>query len=148
LLAILVATYRRDPSLAEDAYQSAFIRYIRILKQGPRSDVNYEAYFVAVAKHCLIDEIRKIRRFVPIDQLLDEELNSAQVGEMDKGQAGVDLLQAISLLGARCRFIVQSYYIEGMETAELAKRLNLHADSVYMALKRCRDQLRGIFAPK
>src|SRR6266478_5560934 len=73
LLAILVATYRTDPSLAEDAYHSAFIRYIGIFKQGPKPGVNYEGYFVAVAKHCLIDEIRRARRFVPFDQLLEDE---------------------------------------------------------------------------
>jgi RNA polymerase sigma factor (sigma-70 family) len=148
LLAILVAIYRRDPSPSEDAYHSAFIRYIKILKQGPKTGINYEAYFVAVAKHCLIDEIRKTSRFVPFDRLVDEELADAQFKELDKGQARLDLLQAISRLEARCRFILQSHYIEGMPTPELARRLKIHDDSVYMALKRCRDHLRQAFTTR
>jgi RNA polymerase sigma factor (sigma-70 family) len=148
LLSILVALYRTDPSLAEDAYQSAFIRYIQIFKQGQKPSIDYEGYFVAIAKNCLIDEIRRLRHFVPIDQLVEEELALVKFRAIHPDEARIDLLRAISMLDARCRFILQSYYIEEMETPKLAQHLNMATDSVHMALKRCRDRLRGVLGNK
>ena len=56
VMAILVSRYRKDPAFVEDAYQSAFIKYIEIFSRGKKDGVVYEAYFVAIAKNSLLDE--------------------------------------------------------------------------------------------
>jgi DNA-directed RNA polymerase specialized sigma24 family protein len=67
LLAVLASLSGRDPSLAEDACQAALLKFIGIFRDGPRPGINYKAYFLAIAKHSLIDEARHRQRHVPME---------------------------------------------------------------------------------
>src|SRR5690349_24424487 len=69
LMAILASRTSRDPSVCEEAYQNAFYRYILLFRRGQRPARNVEAYFVAIAVNCLMDELRKERGFLPIDDV-------------------------------------------------------------------------------
>jgi RNA polymerase sigma factor (sigma-70 family) len=145
LLAVLTAMYPRDPTLAEDAYQSAFIKFIKIFRKGPRSGIFYPAYFVAVAKNCLIDEIRRGGKHVPLDEVFDEHL---ALPEDERTEARVVILQALTKLDRRCEFILERYYIMEMDSRDLARQLGVTAESVHMAVKRCRDRLRAILSDR
>lgn len=138
LLAVLVAMCH-DPSLTEDAYHSALIKFIEIFRAGQRPGIDYAAYFVAIAKNCLIDELRSRQRHLPIDELFEVGIVPPQPDE-----AAIVILQAMMRLDRRCQFILESYYITQMSAVELAQHLGVRPNSVHMAIKRCRDKLRNI----
>lgn len=141
LMAILLSI---RPEFADDAYQSAFVRFILLFRSGRRPDVDYEAYFVAIAKNSLIDEIRRQQRFVPFDRVFDEELPDSG-DEMAQAELRVVLLQALTQLDTRCRFLIESFYIRGSSSGELAEHIGVAADSIYVLIQRCRDRLRKIW---
>jgi len=143
LLAVLVSTYRGDPSLAEDAYQEAFIKYIQIFRTGFKPK-NYEAYFVAIAKHCLVDELRRLRHYIPLDEVFEADIAPTIHDEVRKAEARICYLQAMMQLDVRCRFVLERYLIEGMGADQIAKYLEIKSSSVHMIIKRCRDRLKKI----
>jgi len=147
LRAALAATYSHDPSILQDALQSAFIKYIEIFRKGHKSGKLQLGYFIVVAKNCLIDELRRRKGQVPIDELTDRELPILQREDMNEREDRMLLLQyAMTRLDARCQAILESYYIDETDAATLASWLGLARDSVHMAIKRCRDRLRSILS--
>jgi RNA polymerase sigma-70 factor (ECF subfamily) len=146
LTAALLATYTGDREIVRDALQSAFLKYINIFRKAENRDLSI-GYFVVVAKNCLIDELRRRKREIPIDEVAETELPSVQASSEDDRELRMTLLQyAMMQLDPRCRFVLESYYIDQIEAAKLAERLSVAPDSVHMVIKRCRDRLRQILA--
>jgi len=146
LTAALLATYTRDREIVWDALQSAFLKYINLFRKGENRDLAI-GYFVVVAKNCLIDELRRRKGEVPIDEVAETELPSVQASGEDEREARMTLLQyAMLQLDPRCQYVLESYYIDGMNSAKLAEWLSVAPDSVHMVIKRCRDRLRQILA--
>lgn len=144
VLASLARLAGDHPHLAEDAYQSAFVKYLSMFYEGSRVGIDYEAYFLAIAKNCLLDEFRTLGRTMQFDKEFAYELSALAAVSIPASEARVELLQAFGLLGQRCQFVLESYYIRGLPSEELARRLNIGHSSVHMAIKRCRDELKRI----
>src|SRR5467141_853700 len=68
-MATLISMYPTDPTLAQEAIDSAFSQYRAIFRSGPNHEnlSSYVAYFDALAKDCLISEIRRHNGDVRID---------------------------------------------------------------------------------
>jgi RNA polymerase sigma-70 factor (ECF subfamily) len=146
LTAALLATYTGDREIVRDALQSAFLKYINIFRKAETRDLAI-GYFVVVAKNCLIDELRHRKGEIPIDEVAETELPSVQASTEDDREARMTLLQyAMMQLDPRCQFVLESYYINAMKTADLAERLSIAPESVPMVTKRCRERLRQILA--
>jgi RNA polymerase sigma factor (sigma-70 family) len=146
LTAALLATYTGDREIVRDALQSAFLKYINIFRKAENRNLSI-GYFVVVAKNCLIDELRRHKGEIPIDEVAETELPSVQASSEDDREVRMTLLQyAMMQLDPRCRFVLESYYIDQIEAAKLAGRLSVAPDSVHMVIKRCRDRLRQILA--
>lgn len=142
VMAILVSLYRKDTAFVEDAYQSAFIKYIRIFENGRKDGVVYDAYFVAIAKNSLLDELRRKSKQVHLDEMFSP-LSSTPSSALNEQEAGIAFFQALSTLDRRCQFLIESFYVTGMSQEELAKRLKVQAQSVPMLLSRCREGLKS-----
>jgi len=146
LTAALLATYTGDREVVRDALQSAFLKYINIFRKVENRDLAL-GYFVVVAKNCLIDELRRRKGEVPIDEVAENELPFVQASSEDDREARMALLQyAMLQLDPRCQYVLESYYINEMNTAKLAERLSIAPESVPMVTKRCRERLRQILA--
>jgi RNA polymerase sigma factor (sigma-70 family) len=146
LTAALLATYTRDREIVRDALQSAFLKYINLFRKQENRALAI-GYFVVVAKNCLIDELRRRKGEVPIDEVAETELPFAQASGEDDREARMTLLQyAMLQLDPRCQYVLESYYIDEMNSAKLAEWLSVAPDSVHMVIKRCRDRLRQILA--
>ena len=146
LTAALLATYTGDREIVRDALQSAFLKYINIFRKVETRDLAL-GYFVVVAKNCLIDELRRRKGEVPIDEVAENELPFVQASSEDDREARMALLQyAMLQLDPRCQYVLESYYINEMNTAKLAERLSIAPESVPMVTKRCRERLRQILA--
>jgi RNA polymerase sigma factor (sigma-70 family) len=145
-IAILISIAPRESRLYEDAYQSAFVKFLEIFHAGRKAGVVYVAYFVAVAKNCLVDELRRESRHVPLDEVIDEEFGGMRVGvdEAHRREARLLLLQMMTRLSQRCQFMLERYYVAGSTAAELAQCIGIEEASIYMGLKRCREELRKL----
>jgi RNA polymerase sigma factor (sigma-70 family) len=117
------------------------MRFIVLFREGPRS-INYEAYFVAIAKNCLIDELRKVRGTVPFDDVF--EVVTPGVDPRARTEAKLELLLALEKLDARCRFAIQAHYIRGIPAVDLARHLGVEEESVHMVMRRCREALARV----
>lgn len=142
VMAILVSLYRKDPAFVEDAYQSAFIKYIEIFGKGKKPGVVYDAYFVAIAKNSLLDELRRNAKEVSLEEILALP-TSTRWSEPSEQEAGIAFFQALASLDRRCQFLIESFYVNGMSPEELAKRLKIQSQSVPVLLSRCREALRN-----
>jgi RNA polymerase sigma factor (sigma-70 family) len=126
--------------------QSAFLKYINFFRKAENRDLAI-GYFVVVAKNCLIDELRRRKGEVPIDEVAENELPFVQASSEDDREARMTLLQyAMLQLDPRCQYVLESYYINQMSTEKLAERLSVAPESVPMVTKRCRERLRQILA--
>ncbi len=148
LFVYLVKLSPYDVDLAEDALQNALLKYLSILKDKSSQRGLSLGYFVTVAKHCLIDEIRRRRRFVSLDELVEDkallEASHAEARILDFGSYEDLLLLAMEKLGARCRFVLERYYIAGIKGPQLATELEISPQSVPMTVKRCREELKEV----
>lgn len=143
VIVILVSIAPDGSGLAEDAYQAAFIKYIEIFKSG-RKPQNAVPYFIAIAKNCLIDELRRLQPYVPFDELIDEDFSAKNLDDTNRRDARMALLKGMSSLNQRCRFLLEQYYLKGTDIPQLAKYLKIQQDSVYVLLQRCRKELKNL----
>jgi RNA polymerase sigma-70 factor, ECF subfamily len=146
LRAALTSRYSGDPSLVDDALQSASLKYLKIFQETPKRPLSV-GYFIVVARNCLIDELRRRKGHLPIDEVAETDLPSVPATTADERDDRMLLVQhAMMQLDSRCQFILESYYIDEVDGGKLAEWLNIGPDSVHMAIKRCRDRLRKALA--
>ena len=141
--AILGTIAPRGLDLVRDAYQSAFVKFLEIFRSPYDPRRNYPAYLIAVAKNCLVDEIRRTRKYVQIDEVFEELLGSEASGA-DVLEGRIAVLQAIDGLSVRCRFLLQRYFVAGESDAEVGPLLGLRTNSVRNTRRRCLQRLREI----
>ena len=131
----------------DDALQDAFLKYMAIFRQGRRVGIEYLRYFVAIAKNCLSDEHRMMGRGAALLEELEELLDPPRYGvDAARIERRILLLQGLASLEPPCRFVLERWYIAGDTADQLASVLEIQSASVYMRLKRCRDELREILA--
>jgi RNA polymerase sigma factor (sigma-70 family) len=149
LLVMLISLSPTNPAVAEDALQNAFVKMIQLFKGTKRPvPIITEGYLATIAKHCLLDELRRQEHHVNIDDLMEQGIRSTEANKEDAEPISEEIiLLALNRLDAKCQFILESYYIRNIGVSELAKRLDISPASVYMTMKRCRDRLREILSP-
>ena len=144
LLATLTPLTRSDPSLAEDACQTALIKFLELFRAGAQPDIDYVPYFIAIARNSLLDELRLKRRHLLVDDIFEELIQLPRPDERRRAEIKIALLQAMLQLKPRCKFALESYYLMEMPTEEVARRLKVKPRSLYTTLDRCRKELRKI----
>lgn len=141
VIAVLISLYRKDRSYVEDAYQSAFLKYLEIFRSGKKTGIAYDSYFVAIAKNALIDELRKHANEIGFDEFLRSQA-PFEPATLGLAEAGVRFFEALGKLSRRCQFIIESHLINGISAEEIAKSLKIQSQSIPTLLGRCRDLLR------
>jgi len=142
--AALLAVYSRDVSVVEDALQDACLKYLAIFKKKPEGDFSI-GYFIVVARHCLIDELRRRKGHLPLDDMTEAELPATN-SSLDSYFRMLMVQHALFKMDPRCQFVLQSYYINETDPKILASWLAIGQDSIHMVIKRCRDRLRTIIS--
>ena len=103
--------------------------------------VEYDAYFVAIAKNSLIDELRKSAKHVSLDDILGMPVAPHHSG-LGEAEIGIAFFEALSKLERRCQFLIEAAFISGMSHHDIAKRLKTQPQSVPVMLSRCREALK------
>ena len=74
LLALLSSLYPNDSSIIEDALQAAFVKFLSLFRARSNREGKTLGYFVVIARHCLIDEVRRKRGRIAFDDFVDTQV--------------------------------------------------------------------------
>ncbi|MEP6770112.1 MAG: RNA polymerase sigma factor [Acidobacteriota bacterium] len=129
----------RDPALAQDAAQEAFLRAYRALGDY-RQESSFVAWIRKIAVRTAIDLVRRRR---PEDPLPEGSLAGASE---EKRQEDADLLRvALATLSPLDREILLAREVEGAGDAEIARRFEMTVTGVRVRMHRARKKLRARF---
>jgi RNA polymerase sigma-70 factor (ECF subfamily) len=129
----------RDPTLAEDAAQEAFLRVFRSLDRfQPRS--SFRAWVRTIAIRCAIDQLRRRRPEFPMPE------EQAATGSEEARLLDADLLRAaLAALSPIDREILISREVEGASDREIAGRLAMRVTAIRVRAHRARRRIRALF---
>jgi len=132
----------RDPSLAEDMAQEAFLKAFRLLR-GFRGDCNFSTWMYRVTASVCLTEIsrRKKRREVELKPLdgrreVEHHVESSDLFEL--------IRRCVTLLPGRYASIVTLYYLKEIPYEEIAQVMRIPMGTLKTWMYRARNQLRAI----
>ncbi|MEM7143180.1 MAG: sigma-70 family RNA polymerase sigma factor, partial [Actinomycetota bacterium] len=125
----------RDRALAEDIVQETFLAAAR------RADPVGEAWLYTVARNRLIDVVRRNERFNDrLHLVATDAANGSEDGEL---LARLELIEALELLRAEHRIVLQLKYVDGMTVDALASEIGRTPKAAEALLSRAREALRS-----
>lgn len=137
----------RDPRLAEDLKQDAFVRALKALDDH-RGEGTLRAWLLRIARNGCLDHLRR-KRPVAVGVLDPDDapdLDSAHVPDVIAGLQRAEL--ALAVLEPEDRALVLLHHVQGVEYAELATTFGVSEGALRMrmqrALARMRDELERI----
>jgi RNA polymerase sigma-70 factor (ECF subfamily) len=137
----LLTAVARNPDLAADALQDAFVQ-AHLHWDQVRAYENQPGWVMRVAINRLRNEERSLRRrTAALVRLGPAENRASQVAPPDGTR--LDLWAAILKLPVRRRLILALYYLEDLSVADIAELLRISPGSVVKQLHRARETLRA-----
>jgi RNA polymerase sigma-70 factor (ECF subfamily) len=150
----LVLRMVRDPSLAEDLSQEAFVRAFRALASFDRSR-KFSSWLFKIAHNLTIDQLR--RRSLDTESLEtplgsegDERTLESRLADdsalapdraLESGDLGAALERAVSALRAEYREVILLRFVEGLAYQEIAEVMGLPLGTVKTNIHRARKEL-------
>lgn len=129
----------RDPALAQDAAQEAFLRAYRALGDY-RHESSFAAWLRKIAIRTAIDLVRRRR---PEDPISDGLMSG---GSEEKRHEDADLLrEALATLSATDREILMAREVEGISDREVAERFEMTVTGVRVRMHRARRRIQARF---
>ena len=123
-----------DAVLAEELAQETFYRATRAFL-GWRGG-SAVAWLLAIARHVLVDEVRRGRRLVPLPDSL--------VADIEPG-GGDDVTRVLASLPKAQRHVLELIYVYGYSHAEAAAILGTSEGAVKTAVWRARSAFRRVY---
>lgn len=141
----------RDPTLAEDLAQTAFVKIWQAL---PRFDgrAALSTWLYTIARNTCLTALARERRLVPLDTLgegegLDETgFEALPAGRSSAGQvaAEYDVARLLELLPEPYRRVVVLFYLEDRSVGEVGALLGMPSGTVKALLHRGRKRLAAL----
>jgi RNA polymerase sigma factor (sigma-70 family) len=144
---MLISSFPEDLSIVEDALQDAYLK-IFILLKGRRSQIRSVNYLIVIAKNCLVDELRKRRGRIHLDELTHNDLLQLSDSVDRHIENQIIIIAAMRRLDQRTRYVLDSYYLQGRPSEDIARELGIGRESIYTILKRSREYFRSVVAGK
>lgn len=146
----------RDPDLAWDVAQDAFVRIHRGL-DGFKGESSFATWCFRIASHLAIDAVRKerISQRDDVDEVSESDLNDAGQGILatslgnDPGENALrrelatHIEAALDTLPEKHRTILVLREVEGLSYEELAERLAIHKGTVMSRLFHARKKMQA-----
>lgn len=129
----------RNEADAEDAVQDSLLQLWN-QRQALDQAVSTEAFCISIVKRRCIDLLRKRHPSVP----LDEAALPSQPAPDDSEQRYREVLRLLQKLPPRQQQAVRMKYEEGLDTAEIARRLDITTENLYTTLSRAYAALRAL----
>ncbi len=128
----------RDPALAEDAAQEAFLRAFRALPRY-RPEGSFRAWVRTIATRAAIDLLRRRRPEAAISVIAPPVARETSRDDADL------LVAALAALAPIDREILIAREVEGAADREIARRLGLSVTGLRVRVHRARRKLRALF---
>lgn len=140
LAAYLLGAYPQERDTVEDAVQTTLLKLWTILRREGTAKHIRTTYVAVMAKHSLLDEIRKRRSSTPFDEpsFAVEITGVPQLSEDHR----LLIIDSMFRLNARSRFVLERYYFLGERPENLCRVLGVQLDSFYVILSRARASLK------
>ncbi len=125
----------------EEAQDVVMDTFVALMKQTSFMDENHiKAWLIRTAENRAFDVMRsaRIKRNVPLDEVIENELHSSFSVEEK------ELLDIVMRLPEKLRSTVYMHYYEDMSAAEIAESLGISESTVYKRLERGRKALRKV----
>ena len=134
----------RDPTLAEDITQDAFVRAFRFLKRY-RGDSRFTTWLFSIARNCMHDEFRRAGRRLR----LNETVGSHEVLDVsaDSG-AGIEVREALATLPHELLESVVIIDMFGFSYREAAQLTGTPEGTLKSRTHRARERLVSILGPQ
>jgi RNA polymerase sigma-70 factor (ECF subfamily) len=134
----------RDPELARDAVQEAYIRAWRDLR-SLRDPDRFHAWLRRLTINACLDTVRRQKRR-PVEVDLDP-ISPPSLGDMTSVVADRDELErAVRRLNPEQRALLVLHYYLGMPVSAIAETLDLPSGTAHSRLHRALESLRGAMA--
>jgi RNA polymerase sigma-70 factor, ECF subfamily len=134
--------FMRDPSLAEDMAQEAFLKGYRLL-HGFRGDCSFSTWMYRVTCSVCLTELNRRKRRSEVE-LQPHHVGDATVHPVEDLDLPEHLRRCVSKLSERYATIVTMYYLHGISYEEITQALNIPMGTLKTWMFRARKQLRRI----
>jgi RNA polymerase sigma-70 factor (ECF subfamily) len=120
----------KDPALAEDVAQEAFVAAFRSLKDL-RAEGSFPPWLRKITRNLALSTQNERRRFVPLAETEPLQASSSETGaeaeteEREADAFGEEVLRIVSSLSNTLRFPVLLCYLEDVSTADAARFLGI-----------------------
>ncbi len=134
--------FMRDPVLAEDMSQEAFLKAFRLLK-GFRGDSSFSTWLYRVTSSVCLTELGRQKRRGEVE-LTPVHLNESATEPSDTMDLPEHIRRCVTRLSDRYAEIVTLYYLKGISYDEIADTLDIPMGTLKTWMFRARKQLRRI----
>ncbi len=138
----LAYRFMRDPALAEDMAQEAFIKAFRLLA-GFRGDSSFSTWLYRVTCSVCLTELGRRKRRGEVE-LKPAHYNTAALHPSDGRDLPEHIRRCVTKLSDRYAEIVTLYYLKGISYDEIAEALDIPMGTLKTWMFRARKQLRRI----
>lgn len=134
--------YMRDPVLAEDMAQEAFLKGYRLL-HGFRGDCSFSTWMYRVTCSVCLTELNRRKRRGEVE-LQPSHTSESAVHPAEDFDIPEHLRRCVSKLSDRYATIVTMYYLKDISYEEITRALNIPMGTLKTWMFRARKQLRKI----
>jgi DNA-directed RNA polymerase specialized sigma24 family protein len=133
-----------DSDLAEDVAQEALARCLTTIRtRGLPSNCTLGAYVTGIARHVVLDILRRGEREVPLCVAdLDGRLHEALVTPPTMPDPVSGLPAAIESLSSDERFVIRRHFMEGIQCTEIARGLGVAPARIRKQKQRALQKIR------
>lgn len=130
------------PSDEQDIVQFVFLKIFQNLERFEPSKSPLEAYLSAIAKRTVIDELRKRRGRMQLDERKDvDELETAHSTTLDESRLSDAVAFVLTTLDP-IRSNMLRAYLDGETTGAICDRFSVTRENLYTILSRFRKEIR------
>ncbi|MBI2484596.1 sigma-70 family RNA polymerase sigma factor [Candidatus Uhrbacteria bacterium] len=131
---------------AEELAQEVFTRTWAVMCRGEHI-LNFRAYLYRVANHLVIDEVRKKRPSLTVDELLEKgiEPSTDEHKRLPDLLEGRRILERLEQLPEDDREVLLLRYVDGLGPKEIADLLHCEPNTVSVRIHRAVKRLRDLY---
>jgi len=142
LNAKILERYPLSPDDAADIVQEAILEYQQtVINKKPDPGFTPSlAHMYGLVRFRALDKLREARRLTRLDELM----LSPQKDSAREVETMLLIDEALDRLDPRCQYVLREFYFQGKTGEEIATRLKVKPEHIFVLLSRCRNRCREV----